>query len=164
MDQAAQNALGQAFGRRINRGDASKMDRNLLVVFDHLEFRMLHAEALSPQARFAEDDQSLSGQNHFLDVMQIEPAQDERLAQGVRFAFLQGRFKNPLPAAEAVKARLDHFTTDTNRLLAFFTREAGKFAPVLVPPRVMGEQIAHRLEPKPVELGDPRSRNPLDLA
>ena len=46
-----------------------------------------------------EDDEPLSGRDYFLDVMQIEPATGERLAERVRVAFFQHRFKN-LAAAE----------------------------------------------------------------
>ena len=70
------------------------MNRDFLVVLDHLKFRMFHAKALTAQTRLAENDQTLAGQDHFLDVMQIEPAQHERLAEGVRVAFLQGDFED----------------------------------------------------------------------
>ena len=41
-----------------------------------------------------EDDKPLSGRDYFLDVMQIEPATDERLTERVRAAFFQHCFKN----------------------------------------------------------------------
>ena len=41
-----------------------------------------------------EDDKPLPGRDHFLDVMQIEPATGERLTERVRVAFFQHRFKN----------------------------------------------------------------------
>src|ERR1700693_2319146 len=88
INDAAQHPLRKTFGRRINRGDPAKMDRLLLVVLDQLELGMIHANALPAQSRFAENDELLSGLDHFLDVMQIEPATDERLAQGVRIRLL----------------------------------------------------------------------------
>ena len=98
---------------------------------------MLHADALPAEARFAEDNQPLSGHDHFLDVMQVEPAADKRLAEGVRFAFLQRDFEDLLPTPKALELRLDHFAAEANRLLALLAREAGELAPVLVPPRIV---------------------------
>ena len=83
INDAAQNTLRNAFRRRINRSDASEMDGRFVVGFDHLKFRMIEANALAPQTGLAEDDQLLSGRDHLLHVMQIEPATDQRLAQGV---------------------------------------------------------------------------------
>ena len=84
------------------------MDRHLLIVLDHFEFRMIHAKPFAAQPRFAKNDQPLTGRDHFLHVMQIEPAADERLAERVRVRFLQCRFENLFPAAEAAQRRLDH--------------------------------------------------------
>src|SRR5215467_2573975 len=56
VNDAAQNALRKTFRLRIYRRDAPKMDRNFFIIFDDLEFRMIHANPLSPQTRFAKDD------------------------------------------------------------------------------------------------------------
>ena len=125
---------------------------------------MLHAEPLSAQARLAENDQALPGRDHLLHVMQVEPAQDERLAQGVRFAFLQGGFEDLLSATEAIEARLDHFAAKANRLLAFFARKSGELPPVFMPARIMREQVAHCLEAETAQLSAARLRNPRDFA
>jgi hypothetical protein len=63
-----------------------------------------------------------------------------------------------------IEARLDHFTAETNRLLAFLARETGELAPVLVAPGIVREQIANRFDPEAAQLCAPRSRDPLDFA
>ncbi len=143
-NQPAKHALREPFRRGINRRDPAEMNRFLLVVLDHFKLRMLHANALPAQPRLSENDQALAGRDHFLHVVQIEPAQHERLAERVRVRFLQGRFEDLLPAAETPQRRLRHLAANTDRRLAFLAREAGKLLPIFVPPRIMREQIAHR--------------------
>ena len=164
MDQTAQDPLRKTFRRGINRRDPAEMNRNFLIVFNHLEFGVLHADALPAQTWLAKDDQALTGQNHLLHIMQIEPAQGERLAQGVRGVLLQGRLENLFPTPEAEQAGFHHFAAEANRLIAFFPRKAGELAPILVTPRIVSQQIAHRLEPEATQLHHPRARNPVDLA
>ncbi len=96
----AENTLRQAFGGGIDRRDPAEVNGHLVIVLDHLEFGMLHAEPLSAEARLSENDQALSARNHLLDVVQVEPAQNERLAEGVRIRFFQSRLEDFLPAAE----------------------------------------------------------------
>ena len=50
------------------------MDRNLLVILDDLELRVIHADSLSTQTRFAKYDNTLPGRDHLLHIMQVEPA------------------------------------------------------------------------------------------
>ena len=164
IDQSPQNTLRKSFGRRIDGRDAPEMNRNFLVVFDDFEFRMFHAETLTAQTRFAENDQALAGHDHLLDVMQIEPAADERLTEGVRIASCSVTSKDFFPAAEAIESRLDHFAAETDWLFAFLPRKSGKLAPILVPPRIMGEQIANCFETETAQLGAARTGNPLNLA
>ncbi len=140
------------------------MDGNLVVVLDHFELGMLQAEALPAQARLAENHEPLTGCDHFLDVMQIEPPEDERLAQCVRVRFLQGRFENLLPATEAPKLGLHHFATQADRHVAFFARKAGKLRAVLVPARKMGDQIFDAFNAEPPQRRQLRPRNPIQLA
>src|SRR5215211_3835796 len=58
VNHAAQHALRKTFCRRVDRRDPAKMDRDLLVSLDDLEFRMVHANSLSAQPRLAENDQT----------------------------------------------------------------------------------------------------------
>jgi hypothetical protein len=88
IDDAAQDALRKTFGRRIDWCDAPKMDRYLFIVLNHLELRMIHANSLSAQTRPAENNDALPGGDHFLHVMQVEPAAHERLTQRIRLGFL----------------------------------------------------------------------------
>src|SRR6266404_6387900 len=142
MDDAAQDALRQAFGCRIDWCDPAKMDSGLGgIVFDHLELRMIHAKTFPAQLRFAENNQLLAGRDHLLDVMQIKPAQRQRLAKHVRVWFLQRRLKNFLPAAEAKNPRLGHFTAQTDRRIAFLAWELRKLMSIFVASRIMREQI-----------------------
>ena len=113
------------------------MDRDLLVVFDDLELRMLHAEPVLAQAWLTENHQPLAGRDHFLDVMQVEPAQHQRLAERVRIRFFQGRFKDFFPPAESNQPCLDDFAADQDWRLAFLTRESSEMRPVFVTPRIM---------------------------
>src|SRR6187399_2384712 len=76
-EEPAKNALRQSFGRRVDRRDSPKMNRELIVIFDHLKFWMFHADALTAKTRLPENDESLTGRDHLLDVVQIEPAEHE---------------------------------------------------------------------------------------
>ena|SRR5947207_11213659 len=69
VNDAAESALREPFGRRINRRDPPKMDRYLVVAFDHFELGMIHADAIAPPARFTKNHQLLTGGDHLLDVM-----------------------------------------------------------------------------------------------
>jgi hypothetical protein len=77
------------------------MDRNFGVIFDHFELRVFHAETAATESRFAEDHQTLAGENHLLYVVQIEPAQDEGLTECMGIAFLQSGFENFPASAES---------------------------------------------------------------
>src|SRR5260370_15595681 len=88
INDAAQHSLRETLGSRIDRCNPAKMDRFLFVVFDHFELGMIHANTRPAQSRLAKNDELLAGGDHFLDIMQIEPATDERLAQRVRIRFL----------------------------------------------------------------------------
>jgi hypothetical protein len=125
---------------------------------------MFHANTRPAQAWPAEDDQALPGQDHLLDVMKIEPAKYERLAEGVGLDFLQSGFEDFPAPAEAKEPRLYDFAAKTNRLVAFFVRKSGELAPVFVTAGIMREQIARRLNPKPMQLGDARARDPVHFA
>ena len=81
VNDAAQPALGKTFRRWINRRDPSKMDSRVCgIILDNLELRVVHADPLATQTRFAKHDDALPGRNHFLHVMQVEPATHQRLA------------------------------------------------------------------------------------
>src|ERR1051326_4707874 len=124
---------------------------------------MIHANAFAANPRFAEDDQLLTGGDHFLDVMQIEPAAEERLAQRVGIRLLQGCLENFLPATEATNRGFNHFAAQAHRHIAFLAREAWKLVAIFVPPRVMGQQIFDCLDcetAKPEQLGP---RDPIEF-
>jgi hypothetical protein len=125
---------------------------------------MLHADSVTPQTRLAKNHQPLTGHDHFLDVMKIEPAQDERLAQRMGAVFLQSRLENLAAAAEVIEPRFDYFAAETKRLLAFLSWKPGELTPVLIAPRVMRKQVADRLDPEPPQLRAARARNPIDFA
>jgi hypothetical protein len=82
----------------------------------------------------------------------------------VRFGLFKSRLENLLPAAKSKQACLRDFATKANWCFAFFAGESGKFAAIFVASRVMGKEIAHRLQPKPAQLSDPRTRNPINFA
>ncbi len=105
-NQPAEDALRKPFRCRIDRRNPAKVNRLVFVVLDHFKFGMLHADALTAQTRLAEDDQPLPGRDHFLDVMQIKPAQDERLAERIRVAFLKSRLEDFFEATEASQRSL----------------------------------------------------------
>ena len=107
---------------------------------------MVHANAFAAKTRFSEDDQALSGRDHFLHVMEVEPATDERLAQSVCVRFLQGRFEDLFPAAKSTQRSLRHLSAKTNRYVALFVGKGRKLMPIFVTPRIMRQQIFRRLE------------------
>ena len=139
------------------------MNRFLLVVLDDFELGVVHADSFASQTRFSKDNQLLSGGDHFLDVMQVEPAADQRLAQRVRARFLQSRLENFSPTAEAAQRSFNDFAAQTNRLVAFFTREFGKRAPIFVASWKMREQMFYLRDTEPAERENLRARNPLKL-
>src|SRR5450631_571408 len=98
---------------------------------------MLHAKTLAAQTWLAEDNQPLTGGDHLLHVMQIEPTQGDRLAQRAGVRFLQRRFEDFLPAAETAQRSLGHFTANADGHVALIAREASKLAPVFVATREM---------------------------
>src|SRR5215470_4906200 len=87
IDDATQDALRKAFSRRVDRRNPPKMDGNLFIVLDYLKLRMIHANSFSTQTRLAENNNALARGDHFLHVMQIEPAAYERLTQGIWLGF-----------------------------------------------------------------------------
>src|SRR4051794_2375047 len=110
---------------------------------------MLHAHPIFAEARLAENDEALSGRDHFLDVMQIEPAQDERLAERIRIRFFQRRLEDLFPTAEPDQARLDYFAADQNWGIAFLSRKRGEMGSVFIAPRIMSEQILDSFDLEP---------------
>ena len=123
IDDAAQDALRKTFSRGIDRRDSPKMDRYLFIVLDHLKLRMIHANSFSTQTRLAENNDALAGGDHFLHVMQIEPAAYQRLTQRIRLRFLQRGFKDFLPAAKSAQRRFDHLSAETDRERRFLPAE-----------------------------------------
>ncbi len=135
INDAPQHSLRKALRRRINRRDTPQVDRFLFVIFDHFKLGMIHAKALAAKLRLPENHQLLTGGDHFLDVMQIEPATDQRLTQRVRVRFLQCGFEDFFPAAESAQRGFDYFAGQTNRRVAFFAREPRKLMSIFVTPR-----------------------------
>jgi hypothetical protein len=162
-NQCAQDALRETFGRRINRRDTPEMYRHLGIVFDHFELGMFHAKTIAPQARLTEDDQALPGENHLLHVMQIEPAQDQGLAERVGVALLQRSFEDLSSAPKTKKACLHHLSTQADGLFGFLSRETSKFPAIFMSARVVSEDVAHGLETESAKLRFPRLRNPFDF-
>jgi hypothetical protein len=140
------------------------MNRDFVIVLDDFEFRMFHANTLATLTRLTKNDQALAGHDHLLDVMQVEPAADEWLTEGVRIAFLKGHFENLFPAAEAIESRPGHLAAQTDRLLALFSWKFGKLAPILMPPRIMGEQVANCFDAETAQLGAAGTGNPINFA
>src|ERR1700730_18673912 len=163
INDAPQHSLRKTFGRRVNRGDPPQMDRFLLVVLDHLELGMIHANALPAQSRLTEHDELLAGRDHFPYVMQIEPAADERLAQGVRIRLLQRRLKNLFPTAETPERCFDHFAREADRDVALIAREFRKLMSIFVSPWKMRQQIFGRRDAKPTQRQNFRTRNPIEF-
>src|SRR6058998_1580031 len=118
IDDAAQYALRKTFRRRIDRRDAPKVDRDFFVVLDYFELRVIHANPLPSQTRFAEDNEALPRGDHLLDIMQVKPTTHERLAQRARIRLLQRRLKNLFPSAETAQLCLDDFSAQADRHVA----------------------------------------------
>jgi hypothetical protein len=112
---------------------------------------MLHTKTLPAQPRFAEDDQPLPGRNHLLDVMHIEPAQHQRLAQRVRVRLLERGLENFLPAAKAKQPCLRNFSAEQDRRIAFVVGELGEPGAVFVATRVMAQQILYGFDLEPLQ-------------
>src|SRR5262249_40539311 len=123
---------------------------------------MIHAKPLAAQFRLAEHDELLIGGNHFLDVIQIEPAKDQRLTEGIRVRFLQSRLEYS-SAAEATKRCLDYNARQTNWFIAFFARKFRKLMPIFVTTRIMGEQMFDGDDAETPHCQNFRTRNPIDL-
>src|SRR6266446_4009347 len=125
---------------------------------------MIHANAVASQPRFAKNDQPLTRSDHFLHVMQIEPAADERLAERIRIRLVQCRFENLFPPAKPAQRSLDHLAAQTDRRVAFLARKFRKLMPIFVPSRIMREQIFHCLEAEPAQREQARARDPIEFS
>src|SRR5262245_24555809 len=137
IDDAAQDALRKTFSRRINRRDAPKMHRYLFIVLDDFKLRMIHANSFSTQTRPPENHDALTRGDHFLHVMQIEPATYEWLTQGSRLRFLQRRLKDFFPAAKPAQRCFDHLPAETDGSVGFFSGKLWELGPILMAPREM---------------------------
>src|SRR5262249_38388695 len=160
MNNAAQNTLRKTFRRRINRGDPPKMDRYLFVVLNHLELRMIHANPSSTKTRLAENNDALTHGDHFLHVMQIEPATHERLTQRIRLRFLQRCFENFLPPAKPAQRSFDHLAAETDGNITFFSQKMRELCAVLVTSQKMRQQIFHSLNAEPSQREQTRALDP----
>src|SRR3954462_14417042 len=138
------------------------MNRFLFVIFNDFEIGMIHAKALAAKLRFAENDQLLLGADHFLDVMQIEPAKDQRLAERIRVRLLERRFKNSATAKPTERC-LDDMTGQTKRFVGFLAREFRKLMAIFVASRIMREQIFHRRDAESAQGEKFRTRYPVDF-
>src|SRR4029077_10474379 len=98
---------------------------------------MIHAEPVSAEARLSEDHHFLSSCDHLLDIMQVKPTADQRLAERVCFLFLQRRLKDFFPAAKPAKRRFNHCATQADWDVTFLTRKLGKLISILVSPGKM---------------------------
>ncbi|MEP6685388.1 MAG: hypothetical protein ABJB22_01315, partial [Verrucomicrobiota bacterium] len=47
INQASQNALREPLRSGVNRRDPAEMDRDFVIVLDHLKLRVLHAKTLA---------------------------------------------------------------------------------------------------------------------
>src|SRR2546423_6173764 len=110
---------------------------------------MVHAKTFAAQLRFSEHDQLLAGRDHFLHVMQIEPAQDEWLTQSIRVRFLKRCFEDFFPTTKAKHSRLDHLAAKTNRHIALFVWKFRELMSIFIAPRIMGYQIFHLRDGEP---------------
>src|SRR5580698_10309257 len=122
---------------------------------------MVHANSLAAKLRLPKDDELLAGGDHFLDVMQIEPATDQRLAQRVRVCLLQRGLKDFLPAAKPPKRSFNDLPGQTNRLVTFLARKARKLMSIFVAPWIVSQQIFRRRDAKSPQRQDFRARNPI---
>jgi hypothetical protein len=100
---------------------------------------MFHAKTGAAQTWLTENNQTLSGQNHLLHVMQIEPPQDERLAEGMRVSLLHRGFENLSSAAKTEKTCLCYLSTKANRMFGFLSWETGELPAIFMSPRIMRE-------------------------
>src|SRR5438128_2746977 len=148
IDHAAQHALRKALGRGIDRRDPSKMNRYFFIILDDFELRMVHANSLSSQARLSKHDDALTGGDHLLHVMQIEPSTHERLAQCICLRFLQRGLKNFFPSTKTAQRSFDHFAAKTNRNVAFLARKLRELRAILMAPGEMSYQVLNRLDTK----------------
>src|ERR1700756_3524023 len=115
------------------------MDRYFFIVLDDLKLRMIHADSLSPQTGFSEDDDALAGRDHFLHVMQVEPPAHQRLAQSICLRFLERGFKDFFPSAKTAQRSLCHLATKAHRNIAFFVRKTRELSPIFVASRKMSK-------------------------
>src|SRR5215510_3940692 len=139
------------------------MDRYFLIILDHLEFRVIHANSLSAQTRLSKDNNTLTGSDHLLYVMQIEPPAHQWLAQSICLRLLQGGFKNFLPSTKTAQRSFSHLAAKTDRNIAFLTRKTRELGAIFVAPRKMSEQVFHRLNPETPQRENFRTRDPVEL-
>ena len=147
-DDRAKRALAQPLGAGVDRHDALEVDEAFLAVFvfDDLELRVVDEHLRSLGLGLAVDDHALTGGKELLDVVSVEPAQGEQRTQRVAFNFLQGGLKHLTAAAEAFSGGGNHDTADADRRVRGGVREVLEVAAVLVASRVVGKQVADRVQ------------------
>jgi hypothetical protein len=124
---------------------------------------MIHAKSAAPQAWFPEDDETLAGCDHFLDVMEVEPTQQKRLAQRVGIDLVQSSFKDFLPTPEPKKPSFGYFTTKTNCDIALFSRKLVERPTIFVSSRKMAYEIGNCFNAESAQRQLFGSRNPVKL-
>jgi len=102
----------------------------------------------------------LTGDDHFLHEVQVEPSTHQRFAQSVWVQFLQRGLENFLPPAETTQRRLDHLSAEADRNIALFPRKVREFRPIFVAPREMRKQLFHRVYAQPSQCEKFRAQNP----
>src|SRR5947209_17672994 len=127
------------------------MDRDLIVVFDHLKFRVLQAKPMAAQPWLSENDHTLAGRDHLLDIVKVEPAQDQWLTKRVRIPLLDCRLEDFFPTAKPDQPCLDYLAAKEDWHIAFLVGKWGEFASVFVSPRVMGQQVLDGLDLEPAQ-------------
>src|SRR5437764_4098314 len=94
--------------------------------------------------------------------MHVEPAADQRLAEGIGVRLLQRRFENFFPAAKPAEGGFDDFAGQTNRLVALLPRKSWELVPIFVTTRKVGQQILRCCDAEPPKRQDFRARNPIE--
>ncbi len=101
VDEGAQRLLSDAGGERIDRHDAAHVrgGSGILVIHD-LEVGMIDDDPPFAFLRLPVDDEPLAGRENLREIGQVEPSQDETVAEEVA----AGRFDDGLEGAAALAA------------------------------------------------------------
>ena len=153
MNQPPDDTDADSFAGGMHGDDAVEMDALAILLGDHFELRMLHAEALPAEADLAVNDYARAGDDRLLDMEEIEPAEREARGESRSGRFLNLGLEAAHPS-EAAEDGLSDRAAQAEGAVVLGIRKMIEAPSVLVPPGVMLQQVAQGEDAESAERGE----------